>query len=34
MKSDKYCRPSIKINEDTPTTIDELIKKHGKKNMI
>jgi len=28
--SDKYCRPSIRINDDTPMTIDELIKKHSK----
>ena len=30
MKSDKYCRPSVRINDDTPSTIDELIEKHGK----
>jgi len=24
------CRPTVKINKDTPLTIQELIKKHGK----
>ena len=30
MKEEKYCRPKIKVNDDTPTTIDKLINKHGK----
>ena len=30
MKTDKYCRPSIRINDDTPITVDELVKLHGK----
>lgn len=28
------CRPSKRINKDTPMTIDELIKKHGKKKLL
>ena len=27
------CRPLVKVNEETPMTIDELLKKHGKKKL-
>ena len=27
----KGCRPSVRVDKDTPMTIQELIKKHGKK---
>ena len=30
----KACRPLKKINKNTPTTLDKLIKKHGKKKML
>ena len=30
----KGCRPSKRIDKDTPTTIQELIKKHGKKPLL
>ncbi len=30
----KGCRPSKRIDKDTPTTIQELIKKHGKKALL
>ena len=30
----KGCRPLIRKNKDTPTTLPELIKKHGKKKLI
>jgi hypothetical protein len=30
----KGCRPSKRIDKDTPTTIQELIKKHGKKSLL
>ena len=30
----KGCRPSVRIDKDTPMTIQELIKKHGKKALI
>ena len=30
----KGCRPSKKVNKDTPITIDELIKIHGKKKLL
>lgn len=29
----KACRPSIRINESTPLTIDEVIKLHGKRKV-
>jgi hypothetical protein len=29
----KGCRPSIRVDKDTPMTIQELIKKHGKKKL-
>lgn len=29
----KGCRPSVRIDKDTPMTIQELIKKHGKKKL-
>lgn len=32
-KNKKGCRPSKKIDENTPTTIQALIKKHGKAKM-
>src|SRR5210317_2158784 len=28
------CRPSKRINKDTPTTIDSLIELHGKKKLL
>ena len=28
------CRPSVRVNKDTPMTIDELIKKHGKSTLL
>lgn len=34
MKKDKYCRPSTRINDDTPMTVDELVEKHGKQKII
>ena len=30
----KGCRPTKRINKDTPITIDELIKIHGKKKLL
>ena len=30
----KGCRPSKRIDKDTPITIQELIKKHGKKSLL
>lgn len=30
----KGCRPLKKINKDTPITLSELIKKHGKKKLV
>ena len=30
----KACRPTKRINKDTPITIDELIKIHGKKKLL
>lgn len=30
----KGCRPSKRIDKDTPTTIQELIKKHGKNALL
>ena len=30
----KGCRPTIKIDKNTPITINELIKKHGKKKLL
>jgi len=30
LKTDKYCRPTIKVNENVPMTVDELVAKHGK----
>ena len=30
----KGCRPSKRIDKDTPTTIQELIKKHGKQALL
>ena len=29
----KACRPLIRVNDKTPITIDEVIKKHGKKKV-
>jgi hypothetical protein len=31
-KGDKYpyCRPSVRVSEETPMTVDELIEKYGK----
>lgn len=34
LKTDKYCRPSIRINENTPMTVDELVNKHSKDKII
>lgn len=32
---DKHaCRPKIRVNKNTPITIDEVIKKHGKKKVL
>ena len=33
-KPTKACRPLIRINKDTPPTIDEIIKKFGKRKVI
>ena len=33
-KADKYCRPTIKVNENVPLTVDELVAKHGKQKII
>ena len=33
-KTTKACRPMIKYNKNTPLTIDELIKIHGKKKLV
>jgi len=30
----KACRPLIKVNQLTPMTMDEIIKKHGKKKVL
>ena len=30
----KGCRPTVKVDDKTPSTIDMLVKKHGKKKMI
>lgn len=30
----KACRPTKKIDKDTPSTIQELIKKHGKEKLL
>lgn len=30
----KGCRPSVRVDKDTPMTIQELIKKHGKANLM
>jgi hypothetical protein len=32
-KENTGCRPSIRINKDTPITIEETLKKHGKKKV-
>ena len=33
--NDKHaCRPLIRVNEKTPITINEIIKKHGKKKVL
>tara|TARA_Y100000114_G_C11758092_1_gene328015 strand:- start:2168 stop:2584 length:417 start_codon:yes stop_codon:yes gene_type:complete len=33
-KGGKGCRPSKRVDKDTPITIQELIKKHGKKALL
>lgn len=33
-KETKACRPTKKINNNTPLTIDELLKIHGKKKLL
>ena len=33
MKGSNYCRPTKKVG-DTPTLLQDLIKKHGKKKML
>ena len=30
----KGCRPSVRIDKDTPITLPELVKKHGKKALV
>lgn len=30
----KGCRPTVKVDDKTPSTIDMLVKKHGKNKMI
>lgn len=32
--ADKYCRPTIKVNNNTPMTVNELVDKHGKDAII
>ena len=33
-ESGKGCRPSVRVDKDTPMTIQELVKKHGKKALV
>ena len=30
----KGCRPSVRVDKETPMTIQELVKKHGKANLV
>tara|TARA_R100000951_G_scaffold12156_1_gene9842 strand:- start:104 stop:526 length:423 start_codon:yes stop_codon:yes gene_type:complete len=30
----KGCRPSVRVDKDTPITLPELVKKHGKKALV
>ena len=32
--ADKYCRPTIRVNESPPMTVNELVDKHSKDKII